>query len=76
MGSYIDEAVKKIMNYHPIDGMYGSEKIGDYLVTPHGDRLYSLRRADSGIVMLVRADTPHQAAATAGRFLSKNAKDE
>ena len=76
MAHYIDEMAHKVMEYQPIDGMYGSEKIGDYLVTPHGDRLYSLRRADSGIVMLVRADTPHQAAATAGRFLRKNVKDE
>lgn len=61
MTSYIDEAARKIMNYHPIEGCLGAEKIGDYLVMPHGDRLYSLRRADSGMVILVPADNPHQA---------------
>lgn len=65
MGSYIDEAVKKIMNYHPIDGCLGAEKIGDYLVMPHGDRMHSLRRADSDMVILVPADNPHQAASKA-----------
>lgn len=65
MGSYIDEAVKKIMNYHPIDGCLGAEKIGDYLVMPHGNRMYSLRRADSDMVILVPADNPRQAASKA-----------
>ena len=56
MESYIDEAVKKIMNYHPIDGCLGAEKIGNFLVMPHGERLYSLWRADSDAVIIVKAD--------------------
>lgn len=71
--SYIDEAVKKIMNYHPIDGYLGAEKIGNFLVMPHGERLYSLRRADSDAVIIVKADNPHQAASKArGIYLDRS----
>ena len=59
--SYIDEAAHKIMNYQPIDGMYGAVRVGNYVVKPHGDRIYSLYAAFSGMVILVKADNPHQA---------------
>lgn len=73
MGSYIDEAAHKIMNYHPIDGMFGAVRIEDYLVMPHGERMFSLWRADSDMVILVPADNPHQAVSKArGIYLDRS----
>ena len=61
MTSYIDEAARKLMDYQPIDGMNGAVRVGSYVVKPHGDRIYSLYAAFSGMVILVKADSPHQA---------------
>lgn len=73
MTSYIDEAARKLMNYQPIDGMYGAVRVGNYVVKPHGERLYSLWRADSDAVIIVKADNPHQAASKArGIYLDRS----
>lgn len=59
--SYIDEAAHHLMRYHPIDGMHGAVRVGDAVIKPHGDRVFSVYRADSGMVVLMTADSPHQA---------------
>lgn len=65
MVEYIDEAAKSLMNYHPVDGMYGAMRIGKYLVMGHGEGIYSLRRADSDMLILARACSPFEAVSKA-----------
>lgn len=50
----------RLMVYIPI-GLNNAERIGKYNIVFHGDRLYSLRRPDSDIVVLVHANNPHEA---------------
>lgn len=65
MVEYIDEAAKKLMRYHPVDGMHGAMRIGKYLVMDHGEGIYSLRRVDSDMVILAPADNPFNAVSKA-----------
>ena len=59
-GMDFDRAAHVLMKMNPF-GLAGSERIGRYTVTFHGERLYSLRRTDSSAVILIYADNPHAA---------------
>lgn len=60
----IDRAAHTVMQFNPF-GLCGAMKIGEYTVFYHEGRLYSLRRADTDMVILVRACNPHEAVAKA-----------
>ena len=60
----IDRAAHTVMKFNPF-GLCGEHTIGEYTVIYHEDRLYSLRRADTDMVILVRARNPHEAVAKA-----------
>lgn len=50
----------RLMSYVPI-GLNNAERIGEYNIIYHGDRLYSVRRVDRDAVVLLHADSPHKA---------------
>ena len=50
----------RLMVYIPI-GLNNAERIGKYNIVFHGDRLYSVRRPDRDAVVLIHADSPHDA---------------
>lgn len=50
----------RLMSYIPI-GLNNAERIGGYNIIYHGDRLYSIRRVDKDAVVLLHADSPHDA---------------
>lgn len=56
----IDKAVHTVMEFNPL-GLCGEERIGEYSVFYHENRLYSIRAAFSGAVILITADSPFQA---------------
>ena len=50
----------RLMSYVPV-GLNNAERIGEYNIIYHGDRLYSIRRVDKDAVVLLHADSPHDA---------------
>ena len=56
----IDTWAHRLMAYVPI-GLNNAERIGGYNIIYHGDRLYSVRRPDRDTVILVHANSPHDA---------------
>ena len=50
----------RLMAYIPV-GLNNAERIGEYNIIYHGDRLYSIRRVDKDAVVLLHADSPHEA---------------
>ena len=56
----IDTWAHRLMNYNPI-GLSHVERVGEHNVIYHGDRLYSVRRVDRDAVVLLHADSPHEA---------------
>lgn len=50
----------KLMAYIPV-GLNNAERIGEYNIIYHGDRLYSVRRVDRDAVVLIHAGSPHDA---------------
>ena len=57
----LDKAAHMVMDFNPYGGSVGF-RFGGYVAFYHEDRLYSVRCAASGMVYLVYADNPHQAA--------------
>ena len=55
----IDDAAHTLMGFYPRN--CDAFKIGEYTVYDHGDRLYSVRRPDRDAVILVHANSPHDA---------------
>ena len=56
----IDTWAHRLMVYIPV-GLNNAERIGEYNIIYHGDRLYSVRRPDRDAVVLIHADSPHDA---------------
>lgn len=56
----INTCAHRLMVYIPV-GMNNAERIGGYNIICHGDRLYSVRRVDRDAVVLLHADSPHDA---------------
>ena len=50
----------RLMAYIPVR-LNNAERIGGYNIIYHGARLYSVRRPDSDAVVLLHADSPHDA---------------
>lgn len=55
------ETVEALQAKEIRDGKPDSERIGEYNIIYHGDRLYSIRRVDRDAVVLLHADSPHDA---------------
>lgn len=56
----IDTWAHRLMAYIPAR-LNNAERIGGYNIIYHGDRLYSVRRVDRDAVVLLHADSPHEA---------------
>ena len=60
----------RLMSYVPA-GLNNAERIGEYNIIYHGDRLYSVRRVDRDAVVLLHADSPHDAWRKAAKMYGK-----
>lgn len=56
----IDKAAHTVMEFNP-HKLCGEVRIGEYSVFYHENRLYSIRAAFLGAVILITADNPFQA---------------
>lgn len=56
----IDAWAHRLMSYVPV-GLKNAERIGEYNIIYYGDRLYPVRRPDRDAVVLIHADSPHDA---------------
>ncbi|MBQ4397592.1 MAG: hypothetical protein II828_08725 [Clostridia bacterium] len=73
MGHAIDQAARDLMAHYPVfDNGESVEIIGTYTVQYHGGRLFSVRWIDSGMVVLLKADSFHDAAMKVRRYFERH----